>query len=198
MRDEHKKEWQQLVTITHIDLATRHLKRLSQSLHVAFMIKFMSTLTAEDVKQVQKCLVEGVVDVRLDTMFQEFMETSSEKNATFAMHRDWMLHCDEVVALYIAERMGGYDGYQLLLSTVKQSLVFQFVNGACSYGPLCTQLIYEYYTCGAFHQGMKHTMYSTPFGKSSNNFATDTKREMDHTKAGKMLRAGSIEAAILR
>ena len=65
------------------------------------------------------------------------MDEGYSKNATFALHRDIMKHCDKVVAVALAERLGGKKGYELLLATVKISLAFAFINGASSYGPYC-------------------------------------------------------------
>ena len=39
--------------------------------------------------------------------FDNFMTVNIRKNATFALHTDMMTHCDEVIAVYFAERMGG-------------------------------------------------------------------------------------------
>ena len=62
------------------------------------------------------------------------MNETAEKNATFALHKDIISHFDKVLALAIAERIGGPEGDDLLLESVKEALPFSFVNGASSYG----------------------------------------------------------------
>ena len=37
------------------------------------------------------------------------MALEGSRNATFALHVDIMQHCDEVVAISVAERIGGPD-----------------------------------------------------------------------------------------
>ena len=103
--------------------------------------------------------------------FQEFMGTGIFQNRTFALHVDMMQHCDEVVAVYLAERLGGHIGYDLLLGAVKKSLPSSFLNGATSYGPYCAQLLIQHYSAGHFHQCLKKSLYSTPIGNSNINFA---------------------------
>ena len=199
MRDESTKELSSVVGLHHIDVATKHIKRMGQSLHVAFFIKFMSQLSEQDRVDLFHTVTCGSdYSERWCVQFDDFMKEGCKKNATFALHRDWMTHCDEVVFLQLAERLGGKDGYLLLLATVKSSLTFQFLNGASSYAPFCVDLLNVYYKCGPFHQAMKHCMFSTPIGQSNVNFATDTKREMEHITAIKMLRAGATEASVLR
>ena len=199
MRDESSQELSKIIGLHHIDVATRHIKRLGQSLHVAFLVKFLEQLSEEDQSSLLDVLSGKSASYEpWSSKLESFMEEGSKNNATFALHRDWMTHCDEVVALQLAERLGGKDGYLILLATVKSSLLFQFLNGASSYAPFCVDLLHEYYKCGSFHQGMKHSLFSTPIGKSNVNFSTDTKREMEHIVAIKMLRAGSTEASVLR
>ena len=61
-----------------------------------------------------------------------------------------MEHCDEIVALSLAECLGGPPGYNLVLSVVKSSLPFAFLNGASSYASYCTELLTEHYSAGVF------------------------------------------------
>ena len=79
---------------------------------------------------------------------------------------------------------------QITFATVKKSLLFQFLNGASSYAPMYTNLLYNYAGLGSFYQGMEHYLYSTPVGKTSTNFSTDSKRQINHLSAIKVLRAG--------
>lgn len=107
-----------------------------------------------------------------------------------------MKHCDDISAVAMAERLGGKQGYELLLSTVKSSLAFSFVNGASSCGPYCVQLHYHHYSSGYFHRNLKECLFTTPFRNSKKNFACDTKREMDHLEAIKGFRSGSTLSSV--
>ena len=40
------------------------------------------------------------------------------------LHVDMMRHCEDVTAISLAERLGGKDGYGLLLAAMKNSLLF--------------------------------------------------------------------------
>ena len=102
-----------------------------------------------------------------------------------------MQHCDEVVGVTLSEHLGGQSGYSLLLSAIKSSLLFSFLNGASAYGPYCVRLLIEHYSAGHFHSALKSSLFSTPIGDSTTNFATDTKREMDHKYALHSFRSGS-------
>ena len=106
-----------------------------------------------------------------------------------------MLHCDEV----LADRLGGPDGYALLLASVKKYLPYSFINGASSYAPYCTKLLHHHYSAGPFYRHLKQTLSSTSFKSSIKNFACDTKRELDHLDAVKSFRPGSsVESATVR
>ena len=47
MRNDNK-EWSKLLHLQHIDMATRNVKRLAQSFHLAFLLSFSSSLEPED------------------------------------------------------------------------------------------------------------------------------------------------------
>lgn len=80
----------------------------------------------------------------------------------------------------VAERIGGVDGYNLLLASVKSSLRFSFLNGASSYAGFCVRLLIEHYKTSHVHKNMKMTLFSTPHNDSDVNFGLDTAREIDH------------------
>ena len=132
-----------------------------------------------------------------DDGYQEFIKSGCENIATFLLHKEMMDHCDEIVAIALAERMGGPNGYNLLLSAVKSSLPFSFLNGASSYAAFCTELLQEHYKCGKFYQNMKKSLYSTPFKSSSANFALDTQCKMDHKDVIKSFRTGATISSVL-
>ncbi|CAC5394943.1 unnamed protein product [Mytilus coruscus] len=126
----------------------------------------------------------------------EFMEAGNSKNSTFRLHMEMMQYCDEIVAVYLAERLGGFERYNLLFGAVKSSLLFSFLNGASSYGPFCVRLLLEHFSAGHFHKCMKKTLYSTPITNASTNFTSDSKREMDHQDVLCGLRSGSTLPAV--
>ena len=200
MRDDDRDEWSKLVSAAHIDMATRNVKRIGQALHFAFLLQFAATLEPEErmkfIKDMENSS-EHELATKYNDSYMHFLNEGCEKNATFCLHVDMMSHCDEIIAIQLAERLGGPDGYSLLLSVVKQSLPFAFINGAsAAYAPFCTKLLYQHYRSGHYHQKLKKCLYTTPFGESSKNFASDTKRELDHLNAVKSFRSGSTISSV--
>lgn len=199
MKDENESDWSKLLSIQHIDTATKIIKRISTALHVAFLMKFQESLPLYDSVE----FANNVLNLKPNKLAEkwgkkldDFITKSREVNAKFDLHYNMMQHCDEVIAVMISERMGGDDGYALLLNTVRSSLAFSFVNGASSYGPYCVQLLSAHEECGHYYQAMKRTLYSTPVDNSICNFACDTKRELDHQQVIKCFRSGSNIDAI--
>ena len=139
-----------------------------------------------------------LVAAEWDSKYEEFIRNGIEKNATFALHCDMLRHMNEVVAVSLAERLGGSQGYQLLLSVIKSSLPFSFVNGATCYAPYCVQLLHTHYSAGLFHQNMKMSLFSTPVGQSKVNYASDTKREIDHISAVKAFRPAKNMSSVIK
>ena len=202
MKDQElEKDWSKLIGIANIETATRNIWRLSVALHIAFMLKFVESLQIEEQCQLEKDLINDSVDT-LDAhwrfQYEAFMRQGYDNNANFALHVDLMLHCDEIVAIAISERVGGPEGYNLLLASVKSSLSFSFLNGASSYGAFCIRLLYEHSICAPFHKRMKQTLYTQPHNNSSANFGLDTCREIDHRIAKKCVRHGSNSETILQ
>ena len=199
MRDDKQDDWKRLVSVQHIDIATRHVKRIAVSLHIAFLVVFTKSLPVSEQQLFwndMETAEASVLAERWSERFEDFLQKSSSVNATFALHVDMMRHCDHVVAISFAERLGGPDGYNLVLSAVKESLKFSFVNNATSYAPYCVKLLCQHYGAGHFHQCLKTTLYTTPFKDSNRNFACDTKRELDHLDALKGFRSGSNISAV--
>ena len=198
MRDNDQTNWESLMSAQHIDTATRYVKRVSLSLHLAFMVVFARSLENKDLENYiydLETLEPKEISEKWGEKFEEFLEKGSKKNATFALHRDMMTHCDEVIAIALAERLGGPAGHALLRAAVKRSLPFVFLNGASSYAPYCVKLLYHHQSAGRFYKNLKQTLYSTPFKTSKKNFACDTKRELDHLDAIKGFRSGSTVAS---
>ncbi|XP_060576230.1 uncharacterized protein LOC132733585 [Ruditapes philippinarum] len=194
MRNDEHDDWAKLVSIQHIDMATRHVKRIALALHLAFLISFTQNLNNSEQQELISDLETdeyAVTSKKWSGQFTEYLAYGSARNATFALHVDMMRHCDDIVSIAFAERLGGKPGYNLLLAAVKSSLLFTFVNGATSYAPYCVLLLHSHYTAGHFHQCMKQTLYSTPLKNSNRNFSSDTKREMDHIDVLKGFRSGS-------
>ncbi len=191
-----------LVSMQNIEDATRNIRRISFSLHLAFIIKFLEYLPTEEAQLARKHLSEDLMDcsetrLMYHKKYSDFLENTSKSNATFALHKEMMYHCDEVLAISMAERIGGPDGYNLLLAAVKSSLPFSFLNGASSYAAFCCNLLHEHYTAGPFHEAMKKTLFSTPFKGSKVNFGLDTQREMDHREAIKGFRPRATPSSVL-
>jgi hypothetical protein len=118
-------------------------------------------------------------------------------NGTFALHVDMMKHCDEITAIALSARLGGNDGYNLLLTAVKSSLSFSFLNGATSYVAYCTRLFHIHLKCGHFYKNMKASLFTTPHKGSSINFAFDAQREMDHQDVLMAFRSGATMEFVL-
>ena len=199
MRDEKKEDWTTLVSIQHIDRATRYVKRISLSLHLAFLVSFAQSLDDENLAEFLNSMEsedEDVISKNWGEKYEQFLEHGAKQNATFCLHLDMMRHCDDVIAIALAERLGGLDGYQLMLAAVKHSLLFSFVNGATSYAPFCVKLLYHHYSAGYFHRCMKQALFSTPIKSSTRNFSTDTKREMDHLDVLKGFPSGSTVSSV--
>ena len=49
-----------------------------------------------------------------DDKFLKFLEDGSNKDATFALHKDIINHLSEFVAIAFAERIGDEDDYNIL------------------------------------------------------------------------------------
>ena len=200
MRDEETQDWEKLISANHIEKETSYIRRLAIALHVAFMARFMATLDDTKRADMLSNLLSGdisIVTVEWEQCYEKFLNQGRTQNATFALHYDLMQHCDEVVAIALAERLGGTQGYSLLLAAVKHSLPFAFVNGAISYAPFCTQLLHAHYKCGPFYQNMKASLFSTPHKGGSINFGMDTQRELDHLDVVKFFRSGSTMNSVL-
>ncbi|MCW4344649.1 MAG: hypothetical protein N0E48_15030, partial [Candidatus Thiodiazotropha endolucinida] len=200
MRDEETQEWSKLISAEDINKASRYIRRLSIAFHLAFVAKFLSTLDEEERLLAEKNMIHGNLFDRRSKYHDRylmFVKSGVERNATFALHYDIMQHCDEVSAITFAERIGGPDGYNLLLGSVKSSLPFSFMNGAVSYAPYCTQLLIAHYESGPFYQKMKASLFSTPHKTSKCNIGLDCQREMDHQDVIKAFRSGSSESAVL-
>ena len=54
-----------------------------------------------------------------------------------------MSQFDQIVAITIAERIGGPEGYKLLLASVNHPPSF-FLNGASTHGAFCIRSLYKY------------------------------------------------------
>lgn len=149
------------------------------------MVLYIRSLSADAASQFLLMLDSQNADatIKWAPMFDNLLESSKKKNATFSLHCDIMKHCDEVLAIAAAERLGGPDGYHMLLGAVKQSLPFAFLNGATSYGAFCVRLLIAHYSTGPFYQGLKHCLFSTRHKDSDTNIALDQQREMDHRDA---------------
>ena len=201
MKDDEEKDWEQLVLPTHIEIATQVVKRLSIALHVSFMLSFMMSLPDDQLQDFQTDIASISCTKnaeKWDTLYQEFIDCRSKSSATFALHQEMAQHLDWVLAIRLAERLGGPDGHALLRATAKDYLPFGFVNGASSYAPYCVKLLHEHYRAGTFYINMKSYLFSTPLKDSHINSATDTKREKEHLQIVKSFRSGSTVTSAMR
>ena len=203
MKDsEQEDDWMDLITLRNIETAARNIKRLALGLHLAFLVRFICSLSDEDLEAIIEAIDTrdlAVMNQHWKQRFSDFLTAGIRANATFALHYDMMVHCDEILGISVAERMGGAEGYNLLLACVKSSLPFSFLNGATSYASFCVELLHCHYSAGPFHQKMKQCLFSTPHKDSEVNFALDTQREMDHQEALKGFRPrATLETVIPR
>ena len=201
MRDDHCNEWAKLITAEHIDVATKFVRRLSHCFHLAFLVAFMCHLEQSESTKLISALQSGRGNTTADEWhdsFTEFLKYGCNENATFALHKNMMDHLDHVLSISLAERLGGRDGYNLLLATTKQHIAFGFLNGASSYAPFCLELLHAHSQLGPFYQNMKKSLFSTPMKSGVVNFATDTKRELEHQDAMKGFRTGSTMVSVMR
>ena len=201
MRDDDSSDWVKLSTVTHIDVATRNISRLAHAFHAAFLWKFWVDLPEtmkNEFAHDRQSLSPLSISEKWDEEYQVYLDKHSQGNATFALHCDMMAQMDDIMAIKLAERLGGDDGYHLLLATSKSSLPFSFVNGATAYSPYCIQLLYEHFRAGPFHQKLKKTLFSTPHPDSIVNMACDTKREIDHQDVTKSFRSASTMPSVMR
>ena len=156
--DEDTQEWTKLLTIENIDAATRCIKRLSSALHLAFLVQFFNTLPRMQQEQFLKSYQMGSIDTlehEWGNRLQSFFEENCKKSSLFCLHVDIVTHCDEIIAISVAERVGGKDGYDLLLAAVKSCLPFSFLNGATSYASFCTELLHDIIQLDFFTKNLK-------------------------------------------
>ena len=200
--DEEETDWKKLVSLAEIESAARNIRRLSLSLHIAFFSTYVESLTpieSDNLLEEVKSLSSHEAEQRWGSSYSQFIQQACANNATFRLHLEIMNHCDEIVGIQLAERIGGQQGYNLLLALVKTSLPFSFLNGASSYAGFCVKLLHEHYQSSFFHKRMKESLFTTPHKEFGSNFALDAQREMDHRDAIKSFRSSaSIESIIPR
>ena len=201
MRDTDDQDWAKLLSSSHIDQATIYIRRLSMALHISFMLTFLLTLPTEKHAKLMEYLSAGelsdCIDDGFDDQYQEFLAKGTASNVIFAVHFEIMSHCNEVTGLAFSERLGGTDGYNLLLALVKNSLPFAFLNGSSSYALFSMQLLQEHYKCCPFCQKLKASLYTSPHKDSPVNFALDTQREMDHQDVSRSFRSGGTLSSVV-
>ena len=200
MKNDENHEWATLKEEHHIDVATRQVRRLSTAIHIALLFRFAAFLPiarSNELLDDLDILSGKELATKWHACYQKFIDHGCQVNATFALHVDFMTQLDGISAIALAERLGGNDGYHLLLASTKESLVFSFLNGATSYSPYSVKLLYEHYRAGHFYGNLKKYLFSTPL-KGDVNMATDTKREVDHQFITKGFRSASTSDSIRR
>ena len=162
MRDDENNDWATLISAHHIDLATKYIMRLAKALRMAFILQFSIELSKEGTATEE--LFNTLLNPHLcsedqlgewEKRFNKFLKTGRSLSGTFALHVDMLHHLDGIGALYLAERFGGEDGYNLLLASTKSSILFSFLNGATSYASYSIQLLWHHYRAGIFYTKMK-------------------------------------------
>ena len=194
MKDDDIREWSKLSDTSHIDAATRTVKRIAMGLQLAMVVVFIKSLPVEEAQAFADSLknTKPVENCQFwHERYSSFITHASQVNATFSLHNEWLDHSLEIVAVSLAERIGGKQGYQLLLAAVKRSLAFSFLNGAGAYSPYTVDLLLEHYGAGIYYQNMKMSLFSTPIYNSQKNQGSDTKRELGHQPALKAFKASS-------
>ncbi len=189
------------MTVHHIATAVLYMKRLGMSFRFASVVKFKEQLSSEDRAEFESDLQKDAAEImaqKWHTRYEQFLKYGSEVNGTFCLHVDMMLKCENVVAVSFSERLGGPQGYNLLLATLKTSLCSTFLDGGVSYGPFTVQLIGVHLECGPFYQKLKCCLFSTPRPGSTVNFSGDTKRELDNKDAVKCFHSGSTLDSVMR
>ena len=201
MRDTKDTEWATLIQTSHIDQATKFIRRLSLGLHVAFMITFLVTcLSDEQSTELLDALGNGSIHECSSTyeeMYKSFIQEGISKNVIFAAHHEMMVHCDHIVALAFSERLGGKDGHNLLLAVVKESLPFAFLNNSSSYGLYACQLLNEYYKSGVYVQELMAALFTSRHKNSDVNFGLDTQRELEHQDITRSFRSGGTVTSVV-
>ncbi|CAC5363774.1 KIF21 [Mytilus coruscus] len=162
--------------------------------------KYRSFFQNQEASEIDKIMSQQhpvhKLEEQFGTKFKKYIEDSCSRNATFCIHKEMMEHCDEIIAIAVAERIGGPDGYKLLLASVKSSLPFSFLNGASSYAGFCSRLLLEHCQAGHFHSNFKTRLYTSPHYDSKINFGLDSIRA-DHRTAKKCIRPGSTLTNII-
>jgi hypothetical protein len=150
----------ELISAEHIGMATKYIRRLSVVLHMSFYIRYIKTFDSDKQAEMKRKIMASEHPDSDWIGFKKFLEEGRQRNGTFSLHYDLIIHCDEVSNIALAERLGGKLGYSLLLASVKSSLPFSFMNGASSNAAFTTKLLHEYYRCGPYYKNMKHALFS--------------------------------------
>ncbi|CAC5361528.1 unnamed protein product [Mytilus coruscus] len=166
MRDEEFNDWKKLISVEHINMASKYIRRLSIALKVAFVTKFLQSLKVEEQNAMKDDLKnENANCMKWNDQFENFLEYGKSQNATFMLHTEMLNHSEEISALSFAERLGGSEGYSLMLAAVKMSLPFAFLNGSTSYAAYAVNLLHEHYKSGKFYQNVKAALFTTTHQK---------------------------------
>lgn len=111
------------------------MKRLGQAINLAFLVTFAKHLPVTECEMFlndMNSLEPAAVSTKWSGHLERFLEKGSERNTTFASHREIMRQCTDISAVSLAERLGVPQVYQLLLAAVRSSVAFSFINGASS------------------------------------------------------------------
>ena len=78
--DEAQKDWKKLLNASNIDVSTKYIWRLSVALHIAFMLRFMQTLSQNysvSLLQEMKENRQEELAEKWDVTFEDYMNTGT-------------------------------------------------------------------------------------------------------------------------
>ncbi|CAC5421668.1 unnamed protein product [Mytilus coruscus] len=140
---ENEKDWAKLLTLANIETATRNIA-LSTAIYVTLCAVFLKNVPKNETETLVR-LFESLsstqtFDEQFGNKLEDFIRVSCKQNATFFLHFEIVIHCDEIIEIGIFEKIGGKYGHNLLLAiaNVKSLLPFSFSNGASSYAGFCS------------------------------------------------------------
>lgn len=85
MRHEDQEEWAKLISIQHIDMATKHVRRIALALHLAFLISFMNYTEPEALQEFLNDMEtedSAEISSKWAVKFQDYLTYGSARNAT--------------------------------------------------------------------------------------------------------------------
>ena len=104
---EDETDWKKIVSISEIETAVKSIARLAIALHLAFFIRFLESM---DPIEADNILIDMKTGSNIETnnrwnpAYIAFINEGCANNARFCLHFEIMQHCDEIVAIQLAEK----------------------------------------------------------------------------------------------